>query len=106
MRAPDSVTCHEAGGLQCGDAINWRVGLQVGGLGAGGRVPQPDRWVPRASFAQQHAQRGATSYAPIGIKEPFMSIIERYKAAKPAIQTRQADLLADRYDLSNRPRRA
>jgi hypothetical protein len=28
--------------------------------------------------------------------------MERFKAAKPAIEMRQADLLADRYDLSNR----
>jgi hypothetical protein len=54
------------------------------------------------THAQQQAQRGATSYAPVDIKEAFPSIMERFKAAKPAIQTRQADLLADRYDLSNR----
>ena len=54
------------------------------------------------THAQQQAQRGATSYAPVDIKEGFPSIMERFKAAKPAIQTRQADLLADRYDLSNR----
>jgi cytochrome c peroxidase len=55
------------------------------------------------THAQQQAQRGATSYMPVDIKEPFPSIMERFKAAKPAIQARQADLLADRYDLSNRP---
>ena len=54
------------------------------------------------AHAQQQAQRGATSYAPVDIKEGFPSIMERFKAAKPAIQTRQADLLGDRYDLSNR----
>jgi cytochrome c peroxidase len=55
------------------------------------------------AHAQQQAQRGATSYAPVDIKEPFPSIMERFKAGKPAIQTRQADLLADRYDLGNSP---
>ena len=54
------------------------------------------------AHAQQEAQRGATSYAPVDIKEAFPSIVARFKAAKPAIENRQADLLADRYDLSNR----
>ena len=54
------------------------------------------------THAQEGTQRGATSYAPVDIKEAFPSIMERFKAAKPAIQMRQADLLADRYDLSNR----
>ena len=54
------------------------------------------------AHAQQEAQRGATSYAPVDIKEAFPSIMVRFKAAKPATQKRQADLLADRYDLSNR----
>jgi cytochrome c peroxidase len=50
----------------------------------------------------QEPLRGATSYMPVDIKEPFPSIMARMKAAQPAIQQRQADLLADRYDLSNR----
>jgi cytochrome c peroxidase len=54
------------------------------------------------AHAQQEMQRGATSYAPVDIKEAFPSIVARFKAAKPAIDQRQADLLADRYDLSNR----
>src|SRR6202521_3092925 len=54
------------------------------------------------AHTQQEAQRGATSYAPVDIKEAFSSIMARFKAAKPAIEKRQADLLADRYDLSNR----
>ena len=54
------------------------------------------------AHTQQEAQRGATSFAPVDIKEAFSSIMARFKAAKPAIEKRQADLLADRYDLSNR----
>jgi cytochrome c peroxidase len=50
----------------------------------------------------QEPLRGATSYMPVDIKEPFPSIMARMKAAQPAIQQRQTDLLADRYDLSNR----
>ncbi len=51
----------------------------------------------------QDVQRGATSYMPVDIKEPFASIMARMKAAQPAVQKRQADLLAERYDLSNHP---
>ncbi len=59
------------------------------------------------SFTIAHAQqppppRGATSYLPIDIKEPLASVMARMKAAQPAIQKRQADLLAERYDLADR----
>jgi cytochrome c peroxidase len=33
----------------------------------------------------------------------FASVLERMRAAKPALMKRQADLLAERYDLGNRP---
>ena len=52
--------------------------------------------------AQQPAPRGATSYTPVDIKEPFATTLQRMKAAQPAVQKRQADLLAERYDLANR----
>jgi hypothetical protein len=39
----------------------------------------------------------------LDITEPFTSIMARMKAAKPAIEKRQADLLSERYDLSDRP---
>jgi cytochrome c peroxidase len=52
--------------------------------------------------AQQEPQRGASSYMPVDIKEPFATIMARMKAAQPDIQKRQADLLAERYDLANR----
>jgi cytochrome c peroxidase len=55
-----------------------------------------------SAYAQQEPLRGATSYMPVDIKESFPSIMARMKAAQPAIQQRQADLLADRYDMSNR----
>jgi hypothetical protein len=54
------------------------------------------------AHAQQGTQRGVTSYMPIDIKEPFATTMTRMKAAQPAIQKRQADLLAERYDLGNR----
>ena len=53
--------------------------------------------------AQQEPQRGASSYMPVDIKEPFAAIMARMKAAQPEVQKRQADLLAERYDLANHP---
>jgi len=52
--------------------------------------------------AQQTPDRAASSYMPVDIKEPFAAIMARMKAAQPAIQKRQADLLAERYDLADR----
>jgi cytochrome c peroxidase len=39
---------------------------------------------------------------PVDIKEPFATTMARMKAAQPAIQKRQADLLAERHDLADR----
>src|SRR5260221_6736164 len=49
------------------------------------------------------APRGKTSYMPIDITEPFAAIMARMVAAKPAIEKEHNDLLAERYDLSDRP---
>jgi cytochrome c peroxidase len=63
------------------------------------------------SLAIAHAQqppgqspppRGATSYMPVDIREPFATTLQRMKAAQPGIQQRQSTLLAERYDLANR----
>jgi cytochrome c peroxidase len=55
------------------------------------------------AYAQQPPPlRGATSYMPVDIKEPLATTMARMKAAQPAVQKRQADLLAERYDLANR----
>ena len=55
------------------------------------------------ALAQQDPTRGATSYSPVDITVPFSTTMEKMKAAKAGIEKRQADLLAERYDLSNRP---
>ncbi|MGA2518339.1 MAG: cytochrome B6 [Thermodesulfobacteriota bacterium] len=55
-----------------------------------------------STFAQSPL-RGESSYSPVVIKESFESIMARMKAAKPEVMKRQMDLLAERYDLSNRP---
>jgi cytochrome c peroxidase len=54
-----------------------------------------------AAIAQ--APRAPTSYSPVVITEPFPSIMARMKAAKAGIEKTHNDLLAERYDLSNRP---
>jgi len=51
----------------------------------------------------QTAERGRTSYAPVVITEPFEKTMKRMQEAKPAVMKRQIDLLAQRYDLSDRP---
>jgi cytochrome c peroxidase len=55
------------------------------------------------AFAQDPGAKGTSSYAPVDIKEEFAAIMARMKGAKAEIQKRQADLLADRYDLASHP---
>ena len=43
-----------------------------------------------------------SSYAPVDIKEDFTSVMARMSAAKAGVMRRQMELLAQRYDLSNR----
>jgi cytochrome c peroxidase len=44
-----------------------------------------------------------SSYAPVDVQEGIAATIKRMKAAKPEVMKRQASLLAERYDLGNRP---
>ena len=53
--------------------------------------------------AQDPPPKGATSFSPVDLKEPFESVKERMSAAKAGVMKRQMDLLERRYDLSNRP---
>ena len=80
-----------------------------------GQFMSKHRWVPIALgiifliswgivFAVDFG-RAATSYAPVSGTENLESVILRMKAAKPGIMKRQLDLLAERYDLGNRPLR-
>lgn len=54
-------------------------------------------------LAQTVAKRGATSYAPVVVTKPLATTRAEMEAAKPEIMRRQMALLADRYDLSDRP---
>ena len=51
----------------------------------------------------QEAPQKASSYSPVVVKEDFAAIMSRMSAAKAGIMKKQADLLAQRYDLANRP---
>ena len=51
----------------------------------------------------QSPGNGATSYAPVDIRDDFVSTMARMKDAKPEIMKRQMDLLHERYDLGDRP---
>jgi len=57
----------------------------------------------RLNLVYAQESRGKTSYAPVDITESFASTMARMKAAKPRIEKEHADLLKERYDLSNRP---
>jgi len=53
--------------------------------------------------AQGEPASKASSYAPVVITEDFKDTVKRMGDAKPGLMRRQADLLAERYDLANRP---
>jgi cytochrome c peroxidase len=62
-------------------------------------------WVAASgqAYAQQAEPRGKTSYLPVDITESFASIMSRMVAAKQGVEKEHADLLAQRYDLADRP---
>jgi cytochrome c peroxidase len=53
--------------------------------------------------ASLRADQAPNSYSPVVILEDFDKIVARMSAAKPEIMERQMKLLADRYDLNDRP---
>jgi cytochrome c peroxidase len=57
--------------------------------------------LPVGALAEEPPQ--TSSYAPVAVAEEFPSIMSRMKGAKAGIQKRQAALLEQRYDLSDRP---
>ena len=73
-----------------------KVGLAVLMLAWQAAVCSPHR----AAHAQQPPP---SSYSPVVITEEFETIRKRMEAAKPEIMERQMQLLAERYDLGDRP---
>ena len=59
--------------------------------------------LPVVARGEDPGRRGATSYAPVDSKESFAAVMRRMKADKTGLNKRQADLLAERYDLGDRP---
>ena len=52
---------------------------------------------------KQATEKPASSYAPVVMQESFEKTVERMEAQKPRVEKRQAILLQDRYDLTDRP---
>ncbi len=79
-----------------------RLGLVAGAVGVG----IVGIWLLGTSVisaAGQDAQPVKNSYIPVDDKESFATVHDRMAAAKAGIMKRQMDLLAERYDLSDRP---
>jgi cytochrome c peroxidase len=54
---------------------------------------------------QPPKEKPPSSYSPVVMDEDFNTTMERMKAARAGIMKKQMDLLAERYDMSNRPSR-
>ena len=59
--------------------------------------------MPLVVKTQEGAAPPPSSYMPVVAKEPFSVTLERMRAQRPSVMKRQQDLLAQRYDLSDRP---
>lgn len=64
---------------------------------------QPAPPAPRQEPEPPAGTTKPTSYMPVDITEKFSSILTRMSAAKAGVVERQRDLLAQRYDLADRP---
>ncbi|MGD2108708.1 MAG: cytochrome B6 [Phycisphaerae bacterium] len=62
-------------------------------------------FVVLAAYPPRASAQTMTSYAPVAVKEDFKMTMQRMEAARPEIMARQIALLAERYDLSDRPAR-
>ena len=51
----------------------------------------------------EEASKKKTSNLPVQAKESFADVMKRMKAEKPAVTEKHKKLLAERYDLSDRP---
>jgi cytochrome c peroxidase len=73
-----------------------RISLAAGSVAAASLLA-------RGVVLAQDPSATGSSYAPVDGKEDFAAVMARMKAAKPGIAKRHTDLLAERYDLTNRP---
>jgi cytochrome c peroxidase len=56
-----------------------------------------------ARAQQPPSARGATSYLPVDLKEPFGDVVARMKRDKAGVAKQHNDMLSERYDLGNEP---
>lgn len=67
-------------------------------------VPQVAKDAPSGTMTDEPVTLARpSSYMPVAIEQTFDQIMERDAAAKPEVMKQQTALLADRYDLSDRP---
>src|ERR1700735_1121019 len=59
--------------------------------------------VSKAQQTQNTPPKKPSSYAPVVDTETFAATHDRMSAAKSVVTKKQMDLLAERYDLSNKP---
>src|SRR5262245_47426137 len=59
--------------------------------------------VNRSDSARADDKAPPSSYAPVVIPEPFPKVVERMTDAKPGLAKKQQTLLAERYDLKDKP---
>jgi cytochrome c peroxidase len=79
-----------AAGIVASIAMAWTLRVQAQG---GGTTGAPPRMPPAPT---------KSSYLPV-VEEPFETVFKRMSGAKDDVMKRQMDLLAARYDLSDRP---
>lgn len=62
-------------------------------------------WLASSTPLRGGDDKQPSSYSPVVDREPFATVRDRMTREKPQIMKRQMDLLAERYDLSDRPSR-
>lgn len=63
----------------------------------------PDQGATKAPKNLPVPARGDTSFMPVAMPDDFDAVYKKLSAGKNSVMKRQRDLLASRYDLSNRP---
>ncbi|MCU1306346.1 MAG: cytochrome [Acidobacteriaceae bacterium] len=76
---------------------------QTSGTQAPTQGRQPATRIAQEEQQQGIALRGETSYMPVGQPTGFPAVEQKLSAEKPEVMRRQKALLAERYDLTDRP---
>jgi cytochrome c peroxidase len=78
-----------------------KISKQLGVLFVGVALSMLAFWFMPA-FAQQAGKKSPSSYTPV-VEDKLDDVIARMTAEKPTLRKKQMNLLAERYDLSDRP---